>query len=253
MVGFNALRKANVGDANKGEFYTASFQLSIGFERLMKMILILNHMAANDLSPMSDTQLKKYSHNLKPLLAACVSIAPGHGLKTDQFPKGPEVSYDILCILHEFARASRYYNLNVLSTGAPLTDPLKEWYGVILDIIFDEVSEVKRRTIEASSLAYCDQMGQNNFTYLAGLNGDLMTLFDTVAIPQLISAASPFLAWHTIRIIRPLYDLLEAVVSKVHEVEIAKGITDPTVPYMTEFFPFLLLDKKDFIRRKTLG
>ena len=47
-TGFSALSNANINN-NKGDFYVAFFQLSIGLERLMKLALILDYMATNEL------------------------------------------------------------------------------------------------------------------------------------------------------------------------------------------------------------
>lgn len=41
--GLTALRRANLGD-KKGLFYSAFFELSIGFERVLKLALIQDHM-----------------------------------------------------------------------------------------------------------------------------------------------------------------------------------------------------------------
>lgn len=48
--GLTALRHANLGD-KKARFYSAFFELSIGFERLMKLIIIIDHMAKHNLTP----------------------------------------------------------------------------------------------------------------------------------------------------------------------------------------------------------
>ncbi len=48
----------------------------------------------------------------------------------------------------------------------------------------------------------------------------------------------------------PFYNLLDRLCTEVHEIEVAKGIETPTVPYMTEFVPFFLCDRQTSIRRK---
>lgn len=68
LSGFNALLKANIDDTNKGSFYSAFFEISIGFERLMKLVLVIDNMAKNDLQPMTDNELKeKYGHKIDSL------------------------------------------------------------------------------------------------------------------------------------------------------------------------------------------
>jgi len=48
--GLTALRRANLG-GKKGLFYLAFFELSIGFERMFKLVLIIDHMAQHKLAP----------------------------------------------------------------------------------------------------------------------------------------------------------------------------------------------------------
>ena len=59
--GLTALRRANLGD-KKGLFYSAFFELSIGFERTLKLILILDHMARNQLDPPDSKTVEDYGH-----------------------------------------------------------------------------------------------------------------------------------------------------------------------------------------------
>lgn len=66
-TGFSSLSKGNINN-NKGDFYVAFFQLSIGLERLMKLTLILDYMAANELRLPDNKWLKGFSHNLVELL-----------------------------------------------------------------------------------------------------------------------------------------------------------------------------------------
>jgi hypothetical protein len=48
--GLTALRHANIND-KKGLYYSAFFELSIGLERMMKLIIIIHHMSNNNLTP----------------------------------------------------------------------------------------------------------------------------------------------------------------------------------------------------------
>ena len=43
--GLTFLRKANLGEKERGLFYSAFFQLSIGIERFMKIVVILDYMS----------------------------------------------------------------------------------------------------------------------------------------------------------------------------------------------------------------
>jgi hypothetical protein len=71
--GLTALRRANLGD-KKGLFYSAFFELSIGFERVLKLVLILDHMARNQLVPPDSKAVEDYGHKLRALFDAAKSV-----------------------------------------------------------------------------------------------------------------------------------------------------------------------------------
>lgn len=254
LAGLNALRKANVDDTNKGLFYSAFFELSIGFERLMKLVLVIDHMANNDLCPMTDQELKnKYGHKIESLYKSCVELNESLGRSTDDFYEEGSFEWDIIHFLHEFALSARYYNLSKLTNGQRTNDPLSEWWSLLTRVIHSDVSQKKLEKIQSESLAYCDNFAGNSFTMMRGLDGQLMTTLDAVMYPQLVEAAAPHMVWQVFKIISPFYFLISDVVEAAHEVEHRKGIDHPNVPYMYEFFPFLLLDRSDVIRKRKWG
>lgn len=254
LTGFTYLRKANIGDETKGLFYSAFFQLSIGFERLMKLILVVDYMAKNDLKPMTDEELRKnYSHKIRNLYEGCIKLAAERSMPLDEFVTTDEFDYEIVKFLHEFALSARYYNLSKLSNSQKSKDPLSEWWSILSIIMSSDVPQRKMKKIEEESIRICDAIGNNAFTLMRGLDQQLMTTLDTIAYPQLIEAVSPYAVWRTFRIIRPLYRLIDRVVEDVHEIEHQKGHDYPLVPYLYEFFPFLLLDRSSVLRKKTWG
>lgn len=59
---------------NKDAFYIALFNPSIGIERLLKAIVIIDHMLNNSLSVPTKKQLKSYGHNIVQLYNTCEKI-----------------------------------------------------------------------------------------------------------------------------------------------------------------------------------
>ncbi|MBC6905273.1 hypothetical protein DWB84_07335 [Saccharophagus sp. K07] len=254
LAGLNALRKANVDDTNKGLFYSAFFELSVGFERLMKLVLVIDHMAKNDLRPMTDQELKnKYGHKIESLYKSCAELNDRLGKSADDFYEEGSFEWDIIHFLHEFALSARYYNLSKLTNGQRTNDPLSDWWSLLTRVIHSDVSQKKLEKIQSSSLAYCDNFAGNSFTMMRGLDGQLMTTLDAVMYPQLVEAAAPHMVWQVFKIISPFYFLISDVVESAHEVEHSKGINHSNIPYMYEFFSFLLLDRSDVIRRRKWG
>ena len=254
LAGLNALRKANVEDTNKGLFYSGFFELSIGFERLMKLVLVIDHMANNDLRPMTDQELKnKYGHKIESLYNSCAKLNESLGRSTEDFYGEDTFEWKIIHFLHEFALSARYYNLSKLTNGQRTNDPLSEWWALLTCVIHSDVSRKKIEKIESESLAYCDNFAGNSFTMMRGLDGQLMTTLDAVMYPRLVDAAAPYMVWQVFKIFSPFYFLISDVVDAAHAIEHSKDIDHPHVPYMYEFFPFLLLDRSDVIKKRKWG
>lgn len=251
LSGLNALRNANVSDAEKGRFYEAFFMLSIAFERLMKLIVVCHHMANNRLQPPSNATLKSAGHNLVALYETCRAISEAEMQKPAEFVSSGEREHEILEFLSEYAKGSRYYNLDAISTGVQSVDPLAAWWKILGSEIMSSVSSAKREKIEQESIQYCDKMGAAGFTLLRGLDGQLMTMLEVVAYPRFVAAAAPHSVWRIIRIAAPLYSLSWHVTDVAHKYEVSVGRDYPIVPYLYEFFPFLGLDRDTVLSRKT--
>lgn len=248
--GLTFLRKANLGEKEKGLFYSAFFQLSIGIERFMKIIVILDYMIKNDLKIMKDNELKQnYGHKIKDLYQAVKSIAVENNMNTEGF-FDDGVEWDIIHFLHEFALTARYYNLSQLGGTSNAKEPLAEWWKIIFDLYLDEVTEAKRIKIQSESLATCDAMGSNSFTMFHSLSGEMMTQYDLLTHPRIIEASSPHSVWFIIKIMSPLFSVLKKRQDDVHAIEISKGYNYPNVPYMDEFFTFLYSNRQSSLRRK---
>lgn len=104
----------------------AFFLLSIGMERLMKLILIYDYRTINNNSIPDDSYLRKgFGHDLTKLFDKCKSIAAFHNIDT---PLIDDPIYQvILNILTDFSNQSRYYNLNYLSGNFIGKDCIKHW------------------------------------------------------------------------------------------------------------------------------
>ena len=110
-TGLTLLRRM---DFTKESYQSQSFFcLSIGLERIMKLILIYDYRTHNNNSlPSNDFFKKSYGHNLEKLLTACKNIGVASGIKNDL---SDPIYNSIIEILSKFSTQSRYYNLNYLT------------------------------------------------------------------------------------------------------------------------------------------
>lgn len=251
LDGLHSLRKSNIDDDGKGRFYSSFFSLSIGFERMMKLILVIDFMSKNELKPMTDKQLREtYGHNIKSLYEGCRGLSLEYSLNENKYFTLGSSEWDILEFLHQFAMNSRYYNLSKLSDSNRTNDPLSDWWKIINKIIFSDLSRRKIEAITRKSIEDCDSLGVNGFTMNHGLDGSLLTMMDNFQQYKLIDAVSPYVIWKILELLKPLYDLICKVVDNVHSLEIESGYKTAQVPYLYEFFTFILIDRKQALRKK---
>lgn len=129
-LGFKELQKIN----ESNDFYFLPFLLlSSGFERMMKCMICFKSYKDHGIFP---TQEQLKTHDLVKLknniISDCIShntISKSEGLKKDfDFLKQDNELKEILFILSEFGKNSRYYNLDIV-TGAtnPSKDVKKMW------------------------------------------------------------------------------------------------------------------------------
>ena len=248
--GLTNLRKANMGDKEKGLFYSAFFQLSVGIERLMKLTILLDYMLENELSVMTDKQLKnQYGHKIKDLYSAIKTIAIRHEISVDDF-YNDGIELDIINFMHEFALTARYYNLSKLGGGSNTKDPLSEWWNIIYDLYLDEVTETERNNIRTKCYSICDARGSNSFTYHHDFHGNIMTELECIMYPMIIESSSPHATWYIIKILQPIFKVMRELQFKVQTLENELGEEKSVIPYLHEFFPFLYCSRSIVLKRK---
>jgi len=122
-TGLTNLRKADF--VNHSNFGSSFFNLSIGIERLCKILLIRQYQRKNQGNFPDNAYVRTYSHSIIKLVTE-VSI----GYNLDYIDKDPLLK-DILEFLSVFAKSTRYYNLDSLTKEMPIEeDPYLNWYNI---------------------------------------------------------------------------------------------------------------------------
>lgn len=130
-TGVTTLGKAN--HAQPGLYSQAFFGLSIGLERLGKLIVITNHAIENSGSFPSDNDLRQIGHDLRKILSKCERIGKTVDPERLYAARPTELIHEgIEETLSEFATVSRYYNLNHITGGASnQVDPIAMWWDKV--------------------------------------------------------------------------------------------------------------------------
>ncbi|MGN2670340.1 hypothetical protein [Aliivibrio fischeri] len=245
LAGLDAIRRANIDDQGRGLFYSGLFELSIGFERLMKIVVVLQHKLENENRNPTNKELRGYGHNIIDLYKVSCSIANKHNIKMEC----NDDQQQILEVLSSFGTGSRYYNLDEITNSARHEDPLKMWSDVINSHIWDLKSHIRAK-LEQNALTYVEQMGAGTSWYHGrNIDGELMMISEYHYFYHATEKANFHIAWSLISIMYPFYSLLSQLSHKLHDLSESLDL-EQAVPYMYEFFPFFLTPKKSVLKRK---
>lgn len=247
ITGFNLLSRTGLDEKKIGNFYSGWFQLTIGFERLMKIVLTADKVVNNDGQPSTDNTLRKYKHYLKEMYAACNEVYRKNFGKAIDIN---EYSNNLIEFLDEFAVLSRFYNLGELSAPRAEQDPLRKWYKISWEISNKYVPEYVRKRRLAKVRKLVEQNGLASTYLKEPVLTDYPELYTDFYIKnEIIQMATPHTAWLLIKCLSPMYTILshlEYNESDKNQTELANS----DIPYLSEFFPFLLQSKGAILRRK---
>lgn len=182
--GVTALGKAN--HAQKGLYGETFFSLSIGLERLAKLITISEFAINNTGQFPGNGYLKKFQHNLPDLIEECNSISAVRrsGKKFTERPSS-DIHKGILLTLTEFAELSRYYNLDLIAGGPAkkLPEPISAWWDRVGQPILAEHYSDRQRDSDANQAAFTEMLMQNNVHVLHNdESGNLIESLETLMI-----------------------------------------------------------------------
>lgn len=249
LSGFDFLLKAEANANKDGQFYSAFFQLSIGIERLLKLAVVAQHVLENGFVSPTPKELKQdYGHDIFALYKSALAIRERHGLSRFA-PETQAVS--VLSFLGRFAVHTRYYNLNTLSDRTEKVSPLDEWADVASDLYKSWVSATKAESQALKLMRQLDRIpGNTGWTYQLDRTGHPMTMFDVYWQAHKIKTIHPLVVWIIIQALFPIYAVFSAIGVATHELDLAAGRRVVSIPYLEEFFPFLLADKSTTLRRR---
>lgn len=137
--GVTALGKANYAD-KAGEYYTAFFGLSVGLERLAKLILVADYAISNNGRMPKQEVVKKFGHNLMDLANTVDKLCASRRLKLNYSRPADAISAKIIERLDVFADARRGRYANFGTVGDPnlsTEEPIRRWWDDVAELILD--------------------------------------------------------------------------------------------------------------------
>ncbi len=250
--GLTALRRANLGD-KKGLFYSAFFELSIGFERVLKLVLILDHMARNKLVPPDSKTVEDYGHKLRSLFDATKAVCATHSVTAlDAFQAG-SLSIVILEFLDDFAHpGGRYSNINKL-TGhkhQELADPIAQWGEIANRIMREQATPGECKRAQLNGLVASAAFGGAAVNLISDLNKQSMDVALLHVRASELDTAAKHAIYALVTLIAAVREVIDSLCGVAWSANPPGTSGAATVPDMKEFFQFAWADKQYVMRKR---
>lgn len=246
-TGLTALRNATFPD--KSAFYSGFFNTSIAMERLMKLVVVTDHMLQHTFSVPSKSDLKLYGHDLVTLYSSCVTVAARQGIAGVLLPVPNSIESKILSFLSEFAKHSRYYNLDALATTpSSYSDPLAGWEAILNEVLNLDVPKLKLRTEVNKAMHMHNLMADSIHAIQHGMDGKLLPLEQVFTLPVKHALATPYTMVRVFRLLSPLLKIVDELGRKGFY-ESPRDI-GPYVPLFGDFFVYFRGSDAEIRRKK---
>lgn len=250
--GLTALRHANLGD-KKGLFYSAFFELSIGFERMLKLVLILDHLARNQSTPPDNKSVENYGHKLRSLFNAAKSVCATYGVtELDSFTPD-SLPIVILGFLDDFAHpGGRYSNINKI-TGNKLrskADPIRRWGEIANLIIRDHVTPRERNRAELHGKIASAAFGDAALSLVSDMDQQQIDVGRLYSRASELEVAAKYASYALVTMIAALREVLSTICCHAWTAN-PPGKSDlADIPNMNEFFQFASANKRYVMRKR---
>jgi len=249
--GLTALRKANYAQVSL--YNHAFFGITIGLERMAKLaILIESRTVSGGVYPTDDELRRAYGHDLNKLFAKVDSIREDYVDKLNWSLPNEAVSRSALSILADFARWTRYYNMDVLVGAKNVRmrrDPVEAWFTEIGGwVLRDKYSKVRAKNDETFARFAEAAIGKESFMlHIAEDGSQISSVYDATLRSRQMDIIQREGAVICACLARHIADVMFELVWKTRSM----GVTD--IPDVAEFFTMLYNDESYLRSRKTFS
>lgn len=184
--GATALGRASYG-SGFGEYYTAFFGLSIGIERLAKLILVVDYALDNGGALPSQAVVRKYGHRLKDLISKVAQIATKRGISVSYLLPTDSICSAVIECLDAFSDASKGRYANFEAIGNPnfnaANEPVNQWWTEVVEPILEKHYRGKRSENEVKHRASIinAMIGDMTFVLHTSETGAVMSDMETAS------------------------------------------------------------------------
>ncbi len=211
--GITALGRASYG-SGLGEYYTAFFGLSVGIERLAKLILVAEHAISNAGALPDQNVVRQFGHKIRDLCTNADQITAKHCLTLD-YPKPTDpICWAVVDCLDAFANAAkgRYANFGAIGNPSfnPADEPINRWWAEVVEpILARHVRGTAREaTIKRNAQMVDAVIGSSSFVLHVNEGGQTMTEMQVASERSgMTKWAQQYGRFYTLCIVRWLADI----------------------------------------------
>lgn len=237
-VGVTQIQYANYVEL--GIYWQSFTNLSVGLERLAKLVILLDYLHHHGNYPDFQT-LRNYGHDLNKLYTISKQIVLNNNIKFDFIDNlDSEIHINILTILSNFAKGDRYANLDFL-TGMNDKNPISDWSSKVDDWIWEnKISQKKKdRMIGLYDDNYA-LIHPNICFPITETNQEITSIRELSKLEARNSMIIPYRKLYIVQIIRYWVEILLWLQNLCYS---------KCIPDFSEDFP-LFLQKDDYIKRR---
>lgn len=249
--GLTALRHANLGD-KEGLFYTAFFELATGLERILKVNVILDHMARQEMKPPDSKTIEKFGHKLCKLYKENQKICEQHSMQYLAVYSHESLARRLLDFLDAFAHpGGRYSNINKL-TGSKCKqtpDPLASWAVIVQHIMDTHATPSQRKHAQKSGATALSIYGYASICLITDLVQQPLTMETSHRRNYELHTASKYAIYALVCLIASLRDVMETLTHQVRQTSSAIHSIPGGIPELKEFFSFAWANKPYVMRK----
>ena len=245
--GLTVIRDADL--SKNGSYSEAFFNLSIGLERMGKLIFIIDHCYSNQGTFPTDKELRNFGHNL-------ISIIQHAKKVREKYPTNDslanwddsDIGAAILNCLSQFADGTRYFNLDFITNGKTKqsVDPVKLWYETVIKPVLNKHYSKEAREKDALQARIMgDLMRDISIVRFTAEDGRSINRFDDLTLhAHTGKIGNKWAQLYLLRIVRFLSVLLNDLGYKAYELRY------DFIPHTSDFFGRFYNDDKYFKTRK---
>ena len=156
----------------------------------------------------------------------------------------------MLRFLSDYAKTTRYHNLDALSSSGTMLDPLAAYSQIFTRVLSEDVDRRVLQRITANAAGLASLTDPHVAVVGHDLEGRLISQEGAFRLGPLHNAGAPHMILHLYGLLRPLREALERSSDAAQRVNHDVRPAVAAVPYMNDFLIFLTLDRATVLKKK---